>query len=300
MKKYFTLATTIFAMGMIGNATAAEQSLINKDLPFFFQGIKYPSQQSFVDSGRRCGSNLSDEFVRQIESQLPLMKTSVTEGTVDVYFHVINQGEGSANGDLSDETIASQMQVLNDAFKSMGWSFNLVSVDRTTNATWYTKMSPGSKSETEAKTALRKGSADDLNLYTAKLSGGILGWATFPWSYEGNPTMDGVVILDSSLPGGTAVPYNEGDTGTHEVGHWMGLYHTFQGGCSKRNDQVKDTPAEKTYAFGCPVGSDTCSSSGVDPIYNFMDYTDDSCMFEFTDGQNTRVDSMFSTYRYGK
>lgn len=223
----------------------------------------------------------------------------VNGGTIDVYFHVITNSAGQ--GAPTNAQILDQVAVLNGAFNGWGWYFNLVSIDVTANDAWYT-MGYGSSAETAAKTALRKGTADDLNLYSANIGGGLLGWATFPSNYAAAPKKDGVVLLNQSLPGGTASPYNLGDTATHEVGHWMGLYHTFQGGCSKQGDLVSDTPAEKEPAYGFPsVPPDTCPKSpGADPIYNFMDYTDDACMNHFTSGQDVRMDQQFSAYRFGK
>jgi hypothetical protein len=218
---------------------------------------------------------------------------------VNVYFHVINKGTGLANGDIPQSQVTDSIAVLNDAYAPSGVKFRLVATDRTTNAPWY-HMSPGSAAETQAKNALRIGTADDLNIYTANLGGGLLGWATFPQSYQSQPKLDGVVVLYTSVPGGSEQHYNEGDTATHEVGHWMGLYHTFQGGCGGSGDMVDDTPAEASPAFECPVGRDTCAAQGLDPIHNFMDYTYDDCMFEFTGGQTTRMQDMFAQYRHGK
>jgi Pregnancy-associated plasma protein-A len=224
---------------------------------------------------------------------------TVTGGTIDVYFHVINEGTGTANGDVPATQIADQMAVLNAAFQPWGWSFRLVETTRTTNATWFASCDVSSVAS-QMKAALRRGSADDLNIYSCGPSGGLLGYATFPSSYASSPLNDGVVILYSSVPGGGETPYDEGDTATHEVGHWMGLYHTFQGGCSKTGDSVDDTPAEQSPAYGCPLNRDTCRATGVDPISNYMDYSDDACMFEFSAGQDARMDALFSTYRYGK
>jgi hypothetical protein len=280
--------------------------------PFVIEGHSFVSQEAFIGAGLRCGTPHVDGMrAAEIEAHIAARlggnrkpgsppPPGVTGGTIAVYVHVITSSSGGGN--LANSQIASQINVLNAAYASTGWQFQLVRTDWTVNDTWYA-MGPGTTAEAQAKAALHLGSAGDLNLYTAGIGGGLLGWATFPWDYASAPSMDGVVLLYSSLPGGSAAPYNLGDTATHEIGHWMGLYHTFQGGCSKSNDLVADTPAERSPAYGCPVGRDTCMGKnfpGLDPIGNFMDYTDDACMNQFTSGQDSRMDSSFSAYRYNQ
>jgi hypothetical protein len=272
---------------------------------FVLNGVEWASPEAFANSGARCATKHLDADsmaeLEQIHEELwhgdDGVRAMATGGVVNVYFHLITNG---TQGNVADSMIQSQISVLNGAYSGTGWSFNLVSIDRTSNASWYT-VQPGTTAETQMKTALRQGTADDLNIYAANIGGGLLGWATFPNSYQSKPKDDGVVILTQSMPGGTAKPYHLGDTATHEVGHWMGLYHTFQGGCNGNGDYVSDTPAERSAQYGCPNGADSCrNKAGLDPITNFMDYTDDACMFEFSAGQDARMDSMFTTYRFGK
>ena len=220
---------------------------------------------------------------------------------VPVYVHVIQSSESV--GVVSDARIAAQMDVLNDSFDgatggaTTGVALDLVGTDRTINSSWYTPDTLGV--EEAMKTALRRGGARTLNLYVADAGPGLLGWATFPSSYSSDPDFDGVVVDNESLPGGSIANYNEGDTAVHETGHWLGLFHTFQGGCSEPGDFVADTPAEASPASGCPTGSDTCPAPGEDPIHNFMDYSEDPCMYEFTSGQTDRMHEMTASYRNG-
>ncbi|HSW05766.1 MAG TPA: zinc metalloprotease [Aquabacterium sp.] len=279
---------------------------------FNFSGHTFANQQAFIDSGARCSTRHVTEAEQQAHDDahgawraarnaqgFNVALRPVGSVAVPVWVHVINKGSGLANGDIPQSQIDDQLQVLSDAYggASSPFVFQLAGVTRTTNAAWYT-MTPNSAAESQAKNALRVGGAGTLNVYVAGIGGGLLGWATFPSDYASAPKMDGVVILNTSVPGGTATPYNLGDTATHEVGHWMGLYHTFQGACTKTNDSVSDTPAERSAAFGCPTGRNSCKTRpGVDPILNFMDYTDDACMNQFSGGQVTRMDTLHQQYR---
>ena len=226
--------------------------------------------------------------------------------TIPVWVHVITGGAGFENGDLSDSAIHQQIKVLNDSYTgktgtaNAGFSFRLVGVTHTENRTWFEQMVSDLDVELSAKTALRRGGPETLNLYTVD-GGPYLGWSYFPSILSSSyAILDGVVVDWRSLPGGTFAVYSEGDTATHEIGHWLALYHTFQGGCTPKNDLVADTPAEFSPAFYCPIGRDSCSQNsrpGLDPIFNFMDYTQDSCMFEFTPGQAERMKTAWAAYR---
>ncbi len=260
----------------------------------------------------RCGvKDPSSSAQAAIEQDIAATQTSGGVGaprlgwiTVPVYVHVITTTSGV--GDVS-ALVPRQISVLNAAYRAARVKFNLVGIDVTANDAWYT-VGIGSKEEKAMKTTLRRGGGNALNFYTASLGGGLLGWSTFPKSYHSQPADDGVVVLDQSLPGGNEefanstepdglLSYNLGDTGTHEVGHWMGLYHTFQNGCSASGDKVDDTPAEASPQFFC-IERDSCPGRpGIDPIHDFMDYVDDPCMFEFTAGQESRMRDQWATYR---
>ena len=231
------------------------------------------------------------------------------DGTVDVetVFHVVTAEQPTAaDRARTERMIDAQVQVLNDSYSGATgddaadtpFRFDLTHTTWTVDAEWATG-APG-KTERDMKRALHEGGSETLNAYVTDLGGGLLGYAYFPKAYNhGRAYIDGVVVLDESMPGGTAGPYSEGDTLTHEVGHWLMLEHTFAGGCSASGDGVADTPRESGPQFQCPEGADTCDAPGLDPIHNFMDYTYDDCMHEFTPGQAQRMSDAWVAFRAG-
>jgi len=256
----------------------------------------------------RCGTKQpSEDEITAIENAIAKGRKGKTSAVIPVWVHVINKGAGFANGDLSDTLIRDQIRVLDESYDgrtggaNTSFGFELVGVTRTTNQTWFETLATDFNVEIAAKTALRRGGPETLNIYTVD-GGPYLGFAYFPsiLTSAQYAILDGVVIDWRSVPGGTFAIYSEGDTATHEVGHWLALYHTFDGKCSIKGDYVDDTPAEFSPAFYCPIGRDTCtgpSKPGLDPITNFMDYSQDSCMYEFTKGQVERMQAAWAAYR---
>ncbi|KAL5636729.1 hypothetical protein ACGC1H_000635 [Rhizoctonia solani] len=256
--------------------------------------------------GRTCGSILSAAEITSAEEYFnahkPESDMSAFAATLNVYWHVVSAGNSLSEGNIPDSQIQRSISVLNEDYGSSGLSFHLAAVDRTVNPDWFMNAGPGSGQQTAMKRKLRRGGVSDLNVYSVgpikdQKGKELLGFATFPSSYALKPNDDGVVLLYSTAPGGSMVPFNLGRTLTHEVGHWVGLYHTFEGGCAFPGDHVPDTPSEASPAFGCEAGRDSCSQPGLDPIHNFMDYSDDACMSEFTSGQATRLKQQMTTYR---
>ncbi|EST08118.1 Peptidase M43, pregnancy-associated plasma-A [Kalmanozyma brasiliensis GHG001] len=217
-----------------------------------------------------------------------------TSARIPVYYHVITDG---TNGRLSDTIISNSISALNNGYSGTGLSFYLAGSETTVNSNWFNNVNQGTSAEKAMKAALRKGGANALNVYTVNFSGGLLGYATFPWSYSGNPQNDGVCLQYTSYPGGSINNYNQGKTLVHEVGHWAGLYHVFQGGCSGNGDFVNDTPPQSTATNGCPSGQDSCSGGGPDSVNNYMDYSYDRCMTGFTAGQTSRMGAAMDAYR---
>jgi hypothetical protein len=279
--------------------------------PITIDGYSWSTLSDFLEHGR-CDttpvtsveeSNIETQMTHFVSTHNGLENLRLPPVTIEVYFHVITNAAGTGN--VTDTVVGQQIQALNDSYSGGNggvdtpFRFHLAEIIRTSNNDYFT-MDHNSAIERTAKTALRRGGRRDLNIYTCNPPRGLLGWGTFPWRY-GTPgilgaaktahdPLDGVVIKYSTVPGGTATNYNQGKTLVHEVGHWLGLYHTFQGGCGAPGDHVADTPAEATAATRCPEGRDTCPDDpGADPIHNYMDYTYDSCTTEFSAGQSGRM-----------
>jgi hypothetical protein len=235
--------------------------------------------------------------------------------TVPVYIHVIH-GKKKSERRIGKYAARRMFRTLkagyagaqNPAAGGTSFTFRLRRITVSRNSAWY-HAAPYSRADRQMKSRLHRGKARVLNIYVnrPRAQGALLlGFSMFPWQRAARPRYDGVTISDISLPGGRARGYNQGDTVIHETGHWFGLLHTFEGGCSD-GDGVTDTPAEATASFTCDEGRNTCpidpatgqviDDGAPDPIHNFMDYSYDYCMNAFTPGQNARMVALFRHYR---
>ncbi|GAA2289530.1 hypothetical protein GCM10010149_40470 [Nonomuraea roseoviolacea subsp. roseoviolacea] len=216
---------------------------------------------------------------------------------VPVWVHVLTDGVTRA----ATSAVKAQFAALRDAYAGKfggvdtGVTFRLAGARLVRNAKWFTDPTTN---ESAMKQALRKGGPETLNLYIAQLDRQVLGFSTYPYWYKDNPQIDGVVVDWRTLPGGSFAGYDRGYTAVHEIGHWLGLFHTFENGCQNPGDGIDDTPPEASPTEGCPEAKDTCGPDGrPDPVHNFMDYGRDTCMWEFTAGQAARMREMWVVYR---
>jgi len=205
--KISTCQTIALAAGLLLSTSTALAAPGNGNQPFTIAGHSWDSKQAFIDSGARCAfrppsAAEAARIEREIGPALRALQVSrglltgkgkppwaggpgggngggtvVTGGNISVYFHVISATDGTGN--VPDSMIAAQIDVLNAAYAGTGWSFTLVETTRTANNSWF-RMGPGTGPEKQAKKALHEGTADDLNIYTANPSQGLLGWATLP------------------------------------------------------------------------------------------------------------------------
>ena len=291
--------------------------------PKAFQGDPWLDPQGVVRSGGMCATrHYSEAEIRVLEAQhlqdlmsgrLSVRSNYTAPLTIKVHFHVITDGKnGIVGADVLERSIAKLNQTFGGGEGGFPTGIQFVWANAVNgqpivykNRSWYSAK-PGSKAEAEMKQTIASKPENNphhvFNIYTNSpgvyFGGTLLGWATFPWELAGNPLMDGVVMNHIALAHDGSTSYNSGDVVAHEAGHWLGLYHTFQGGCTGSTsydgttglgDLVGDTAPESSSASGCPVGRDTCAGDGVDPIHNYMDYTSDTCQTGFTSGQNDRL-----------
>jgi hypothetical protein len=237
--------------------------------------------------------------------------------TIPVVVHVVYN---TAEENISDAQILTQIDVLNKDFAKMNADaantpsiftasntdiqFCLASVDPTGAATSGITRTATATTAFTTNDAMKNNSTGGksawdaskyLNIWVCDISGGILGYAQFP---GGSASTDGVV-LDYQYTGtiGTATaPFNKGRTATHEVGHWLNLRHIW-GDATCGSDLVDDTPTHNMANYGCPTYPhlSTCTGAPVEMTMNYMDYTDDACMYMFSAGQTARMQALFAT-----
>jgi hypothetical protein len=271
---------------------------------------------SLVRSARRAASARS-----ALQSALPgapsdTRATAPGQIVVPVFIHVIH-GTKKSERRIGRHAARRMFRTLKDGYAgrqnpaagATSIRFRLRKITISRNSAWF-HAPPYSRADVQMKNRLHRGTARVLNLYVNRPRAQgqmLLGFSTFPWQRARRPKLDGVTVSDVSLPHGRARGYNLGDTVIHETGHWLGLLHTFEGGCDG-GDKVADTPAEAVPSFHCDEGRNTCPVDPVtgavvddglpDPIHNFMDYSYDFCMNSFTPGQNELMVASYMHFRY--
>lgn len=203
---------------------------------------------------------------------------------IPVYVWVIRKGD---LGGVTQDRVTSMIRLLNAEYRGTRYSFRLVARTEITNHPEWYSMIGGSAAERAAKVALRKGGRETLNIWTA-YAGRVSSTRIITGYARRGGSLDGIVIIPGNVTQTTSV---------HEVGHWLGLLHTFQGGCSQPNDGVADTPQQRSPTDGCPAAQDSCPAPGADPFHNFMDYS--SCRREFTPGQRQLMNASWPVQGQG-
>lgn len=310
-------------------ATATAQSnapVIQAGGQSFSSWSSYTSSPAFQSLGLRCGAPEFDplrfstfmlapsDCAYGSTTNLPQYDPGVTY-TIPVVVHVIQRTNGQ--GFISENKVRSQIDILNEDFLAISGSngaqgnnaliqFELATVDpngQATSGVTYSTNNTWFNDGGNYWNSLAWDTDNYLNIYTNNASGN-LGYV--PDIPQGGGLVgtnaDRVVVLWSSFGdnGPIGPPFNQGRTTTHEVGHYLGLYHTFDGGCQGGNcntngDLICDTNAESQPTNGCPGNKTSCGSS--DPIHNYMDYSNDLCMWEFTPGQINRMRCTLENWR---
>jgi len=242
-------------------------------------GTKNPTEEDRMDAR---------EMVKEWKERIDETKISNRPIIIDTIWHrVISGGLGN-----SDNDVTKSMEVLNKAFETH-FEFRLIKSHNSTDPHYW---DIPSYDDGGMRMHLHEGGCSVLNIYSTKTN--IAGFAEFPRRCKYNERMDGVIISYDTVPGGANKEWNGGGTLVHEVGHWLGLFHTFEGGCSENGDKIWDTPAQARPNNGCPRGTDSCPhKKGVDPIHNYMDYTNDTCRDSFTSGQFMIMKANYKRFR---
>ncbi len=242
------------------------------------------------------GGNSSDVDVTPINDNLGIIN-------IPVYVHIVYS---NSNQNISNAQVTSQINVLNQDFRKANSDLNLPSgstfendatdagIEFTLAGTFrYANSNTAWGTNNAVKSAYPPITPNThLNIWVAEIGGGILGYAQFP---GGNSATDGVVISPQyfGTTGYVSAPFNKGRTGTHEVGHYLNLRHIWGDGRCRQDDFVVDTPSSDGPNYGCPTFP-TVNCKTTDMTMNYMDYTDDACMYMFTDGQRNRMRALFN------